>query len=130
VAYVFWQSSLTEEIPKVVREDKELQPDMIVAEVMTGKPRPIHRIFPFLDALFRSSPMVVEMDDVLRSPAEVGDDEPDSREELATMPFNFCDYPALMIPHCGLVVELVVQDYWCLRRTPDWPRHKMLDFAV
>jgi len=51
--------------------------------------------------------MVVEMDDVLRSPAEVGDDEPDSREELATMPFNFCDYPALMIPHCGLVVELV-----------------------
>jgi len=32
VAYVFWQSSLTEEIPKVVREDKELQPDMIVAE--------------------------------------------------------------------------------------------------
>jgi len=37
VAYVFWQSSLTEEIPKVVREDKELQPDMIVAEVMTGK---------------------------------------------------------------------------------------------
>jgi len=60
---------------------------------MTGKPRPIHRIFPFLDALFRSSPMVVEMDDVLRSPAEVGDDEPDSREELATMPFNFLRLP-------------------------------------
>jgi len=70
-----------------------------------------------------------KMDDVLRSPAEVGDDEPDSREELATMPFNFCDYPALMIPHCGLVVELVVQTIGAFA-TPDWPRHKMLDFRV
>jgi len=29
---------------------------------------------------------------------------------------HFCDYPALMTPHYGLVVELVVQDSWCLRR--------------
>ena len=70
------------------------------------------------------------MDDVLLAPTEVGDNESDSGEELATMPFYFGDYPALMIPHCGLVVKLMVQDYWCLRRTPDWPRHEMLDFAV
>jgi hypothetical protein len=130
VAHGLWQSSLTEEVPKVVRKDKELQADMIVAEVMTGKPRPIHRILAFLDALFCSSSMIVEMDDILRSPAKVGDDEPDSGEELATMPFYFCDYPALMTPHCGLVVKLVVQDYRCFRRTPDRSRHKMLDFTV
>jgi len=130
VAHDLWQSSLPEEVPEVVREDKELQPDMIVAEVMTGKPRPIHRILAFLDALFHSSSLVVEMDDVLLVPAEVGDDEPDSGEELATMPFYFRDYSALMIPHCGLVVELVVQNYWRLRRTPDRSRHKMLNFAV
>ena len=130
VAHGLWQSSLTEEVPEVVRKNKELQPDMIVAEAMTGKPRPIHRILAFLDALFRCSPMVVEMDNILRSPAKVGDDEPDSGEELATMLFYFCDYPTLMIPRYGLVVKLVVQDYWCLRRTPDWPRHEMLDFAV
>ena len=87
---------------------------MIVAEVMTGKPRPIHRILAFLDALFRCPSVVVEMDDILLAPAEVGDDEPDSGEKLATMPFHFCDYPALMTPHCGLVLELVVQDYRCL----------------
>jgi hypothetical protein len=39
---------------------------------------------------------------------EVGDDEPDSGEELATMPFHIYDYPALMIPLCDLVLELVL----------------------
>ena len=130
VAHGLWQSSLTEEVPKVVRKDKELQTDMIVAEVMTGKPRPIHRILAFLDALFRCPSVVVEMDNVLLAPSEVGDNEPDSGEELATMPFYFCDYPTLMIPHCGLVMELVVQDYRCFRRKPDRSRHKMLDFTV
>jgi len=129
VAYVFLAEQPDGRNSQGCTRGQELQPDMIVAEVMTGKPRPIHRIFPFLDALFRSSPMVVEMDDVLRSPAEVGDDEPDSRESSPRC-HSTLRLPALMIPHCGLVVELVVQDYWCLRRTPDWPRHKMLDFAV
>ena len=74
--------------------------------------------------------MVVEMDDVLLAPAEVGNDEPDSGKKLATMPFHFCDYPTLMTPHCGLVLELMVQDYRCLRRTPHRPRHESLDFTV
>ena len=58
VAYGLWQSSLTEEVPEIVRKDKELQPDMIVAEVMTGEPRPIHCILAFLDTLLRCPPTV------------------------------------------------------------------------
>ena len=110
MAHGLWQSSLTEEVPKVVRKYKELQPDMIVAEVMTGKPCPINRI--------------------LFAPVKVGNKEPDSGGKLATMLFHFCDYPALMIPHCGLVEELMVPDNRHYRRTPDRPRHKMLDLTV
>jgi hypothetical protein len=36
-------------------------------------------ILAFLDALFRSSSMVVEMDDVLLAPTEVSDNEPWTR---------------------------------------------------
>ena len=92
---------------------------MIIAEVMTRKSCPIHHILSFLDALFRSSPIVVEMDDILLAQTKVGNKEPDSREKLATMPFHFCYYPALMTQRRSLVLELVVQDDWCLRRTPN-----------
>jgi hypothetical protein len=87
-------------------------------------------ILAFLDALFRSSSIVVEMDDVLLAPTEVSDNEPDTGEELAMMPFHYCDYPALMIPHCGLVEKLVIPDNRRFGWTPDRPRHEMLDFAV
>ncbi len=130
VAYGLWQSSLTEEVPEIVRKDKELQPDMIVGEVMTGEPRPIHCILAFLDTLLRCPPMVVEADDILLAPAKVGNDEPNSGKKFATMPFHLRDYPTLTIPHCGLVVELVIPDYRCSRWTPDRSRHEMLDFAV
>ena len=46
------------------------------------------------------------------------------------MPFHFRDYPTLTIPRRGLVPEFVVQDDWSLRRTPNRPRHEMLDFTV
>ena len=36
VAYGFWQSSLTEEVPEVVRKDKELQTDMIISITVSG----------------------------------------------------------------------------------------------
>ena len=93
---------------QVVREDEELQPDMIIDEVMTGEPRPLHCILAFLDPLLRRPPMVVEADNVLLAPAEVGDDEPNSGEKLATMPFHFRDYPTLTIPRRGMVPELAV----------------------
>ena len=74
--------------------------------------------------------MVVEADNVLLAPAEVGDDEPDPREELSSMPFHFRDHPTLTTPRRSLVLELVVHDDWSLGRTPNRPRHEMLDFTV
>ena len=103
---------------------------MIVDKIMTGESCPLHRVLAFLDPLLRRPPMVVEADNVLLAPGEVGDDEPNSGEKLATMPFRFRDYPTLTIPRRGLVPELVVYDDWSLRRTPNRPRHELLNFTV
>ena len=74
--------------------------------------------------------MVVEADNVHLAPGEVADDEPNSGEKLATMPFHFRDYPALTIPRRGLTPELVVYDDWSLLRTPNRPCHELLNFTV
>jgi hypothetical protein len=108
------QHCLAEEVPEVVRKDEELQPNLIVDEVMARQPRPLYRILALFDPLLGRSSVVVETNDALLRPAEIGHDEPDPREELSSMPFHFRDHQTLTTPRRGLVLKIVVSDDWCM----------------
>jgi len=62
-----WQRQLAEEVPEVVRQGEELEPDLVVCKIMAGQPCPIHGVLPFLDPLLGCSALVIEMNHVLRS---------------------------------------------------------------
>ena len=52
------------------------------------EPRPLNRAFAFFDPLLRGAALVVEGDDALDRPRQIGDDEADARAKLARMPLH------------------------------------------
>ena len=57
------QGKAAKEVAKVVGQGEELEPDLVVTELMAGKPCPSQRDLLFLDPLFRRASLVVELDD-------------------------------------------------------------------
>ena len=42
-----------QEVAQVVRQGKELQPNLVIRKVVAAQPCPLHRVLAFLDPLFR-----------------------------------------------------------------------------
>ena len=55
---------------------------------MARKSRPADRVLAFFDPLFGGSSLVVELDDLLGKPLQVGHNETDPRKEFSGMPFH------------------------------------------
>ena len=55
-----WQYRLTKKVSQVVRQDEQLQPHLIINKIVTGQPRPLDRVFSFLDPLLRRASNVLE----------------------------------------------------------------------
>ncbi len=55
------QGQCTQEVAEIVSERMELEPDLVVPEAMAGKPRPVDRMFAFLDMLLRRTSSIVEL---------------------------------------------------------------------
>ena len=123
------QRHLPEEVPQVVGKGEELQPYLVVGEVMAGEAHPLHGVLTLLDHLLRRSPVVVEPHHGFGRPGEIGHNEPDTGEEFAAVPFHLGDYPALVAPSRGLVLEIVVQDDKGLGRPSHRSREEMPDLA-
>jgi hypothetical protein len=77
-----------QEVPQVVRQGKQLQPHLVVSEVVATQPRPLDRILALLDPLLRRPTSIVEPHHASGSASEVGDDEADAREQFALMPLD------------------------------------------
>ena len=69
------QRQTPEEVGQIVRQGEQLQPHLIIREVVAGKPCPFESVLAFLDLLFRRAAAVVEADHVLGSFPDVGHDE-------------------------------------------------------
>jgi len=72
------ESEPAQEIPEVVGDDPQEQPDLIGPEAVTGEPGPVRGLLAFLDPLLRRSALVVEVDDGPVRPSQGRDDEADS----------------------------------------------------
>ena len=122
-------ASCLEKVSEIVCQGEKLEPHRIVSKVVTGEPRPLHRVFAFLNALLRCPALVVEVDDVFRSHREIRNDEADSGEKFPAMPFHFRDHTPGMTPSCGLVHEVVVSNDGRLRRATHGSDKELLDLA-
>ena len=76
----------------------KLKSDLIIAEPFAGEPRPVDRVFAFLDVLFRCSALIVEPDDPVRFHRQIGDDEAHAREQITGVPLDLCDDAARFAP--------------------------------
>ena len=64
------------------------------------------RLLALLDPLLGGAPLIVEGDDLLRRPVQVGHDEADPWEKFPAMPLNFSDDPTRTVPALGLIHEI------------------------
>jgi len=63
--------------------------------------------------------VVVEGDDALRRPHQVGNDEADARIKLARVPLDLGHHPAGSLPALRLIAEAGVVAANLVRRSPD-----------
>ena len=89
------QDQLPEEVSKVVGQHEEMQPHLVVYEIMAREARPLYRMLAFLDPLFCRSPLVTESDNAFGRTSEVRNDEANPGKQFAFVPFNLGDHITL-----------------------------------
>ena len=117
------EHQLPQEVGQVVGQGEQVQSRLIILEPSARQLRPVHRVLPFLDPLFRRPPLVVEADHTLRTPIQVGDDAADPREQFTGMPGALDHHAAGLILRTGPVTEVVVEHRRLVRR----PTHRATD---
>jgi hypothetical protein len=80
------QRQLPEEVGQVVGQGEQLQPRLIGLEPASRQPRPLQHDLALIHPLLGRAAPVVELDDSLGAPPQVGHHEPEPREQLARMP--------------------------------------------
>ena len=119
-----------QEAGEVVGQGVQLEPHGVVREPRAGKPRPFDGMLAFLDMLLGGVALVVESQHPLVRQAAVGDDETDSREQLAQMELHFGDHPARLLPTLGPVMEAGVLAHDTVRRPTEVALHQPSDLLV
>jgi len=82
-------------------------------------------VLAFLDPLFGSAAFIVEGDDPLGGARQVGHNESDARVQLARMPLNLGDDPALPVPRACLIAEAGMEAPNVVGRALDGTREQM-----
>jgi hypothetical protein len=84
----------------------ELEADGVGGEGATGQPGSLDRAFAFFDPLLRRATLVVETDDVLGGPCQVGHDKADTRVKLGGVPLDLGYDTAEILPALRLIAEV------------------------
>ena len=124
------QRQCAQEVAEIVGERMQLQPDGVVGELAAGETRPSDGIFPLLDMLLRRAALIVEGDDPLSRPSEVGHDKPDPGIEFARMPLDLGDDAAGFGSTGRLIAEIRVVPPHILWRPADRALQKVSDVAL
>ena len=107
MSHRFRQGQPTQEIAQVVGQGEQLQAGLVVLERAAGELGPADGVLACFDPLLRRAATVVELDHVLGPPKEIGDDEPDPREQLTPVPLNLGHHAARALPGFCLVLEAI-----------------------
>lgn len=97
----------------------ELKAYGIGGEGPAGQSRPLDRILPFFDVLLACAALVVEGDDAFSGSRQIGDNESDTRIQLARMPFDLGHDVARLVPALRLIAEAGVIAPYLMRRSPN-----------
>ncbi len=120
IGHGFGQVDAAQERGQVVGQRVELQPHLVVAEPPAEQPCPAKGIFAFLDVLLGGAALVLERQHPIWLHRQVGDDEPDTWEQLARMPLDLGNHPARLVPRRRLILEVFVEALDLgLRRSPN-----------
>jgi hypothetical protein len=117
------------EIAEVVGERMKLEADGIGDEGAARQSRPFDRALAFFDPLLRRAALVVEGNDALRRPRQIGHDKADPRIKFTRMPLDLRhDTPRLLstlrlIPVAGVVAAHVM-------RSPDRALQQVTDLVL
>jgi len=121
VSYRLGERDAAQEGGQIVGQGVQLQPDLVVAEPPARQPRPVEGVLPFLDVLLGGAALVVEPHHPVRLHRQVGDDEADTREQLARMPFDLGDHTARLVPRPCLILEVLEEPF---DLGQGWPSHR------
>ena len=109
----------------------QLQPHLVVVEPAARQPRPVEGVFAFLDVLLGGAAPVIEAHHPVGFHRQVGDDEADTREQLARVPFDLGDHTALLVARRGLIVEIDEEAFHLSQRgPPHGPRQPVRDLLA
>jgi hypothetical protein len=86
------------EIAEIVCQGMELKANRVGGEGAARQAGPLDRTLAFFDVLLAGAAVVVEADDALRRPGQIGDDEANPRAKLARMPLDLGDHPPGLLP--------------------------------
>ena len=92
---------------------------------MATQPGHLHRLLPLFDPLFGRAPLVIEPHYRSARRLQIGDDEPDTREQLPGMMLNLRHYLPCRRPTGGLVEKALVP---LDRSVTGTPRRTLLQF--
>src|ERR1039458_7933808 len=100
------------QIPQVVSQQAQCQPDLVRAEPMARKPRHLHRLLAFLDPLLRRPSLVIEAHYRPARCLKVGHDEPHSWEQLPEVELHLRHHPSRPLPTRRLVEKAPCTTRW------------------
>src|SRR4051812_17852508 len=97
----------------------ELKTYGIGGEGTARQPRPFDRVLALFDVLLACAAPVIEGNDALSGPRQVGDDEADARVQLARVPFDLGYDVARLAPALRLISKAGVVTSYLVRWSPD-----------
>jgi len=96
----------------------QLKADGIGCEGAARQPGPFDRALAFFDPLLRLAALIVEGNDALGPPCQVGDEEPDPRIKLAGVPLDIGHDTPRLFPALRLIAEAGVVAAHLVRGRP------------
>ena len=108
------------EITDIIGERVELKTHGIGSEGPAGQSRPLDRALSFFDPLLACPALIIERDNALGRPRQIGNDEADARVQLARMPFDLGHDMAGFAPALRLITEAGIVASYLVRWSSDW----------
>src|SRR3954467_12479144 len=108
----------------------ELETHGIGGEGAALQPSPLNCILALFDILLARAAPVIEGDDALSGPRQVGDNESNTRIQLARIPFDLGHDMARLVPALRLIAEAGVITPYLVRWSPDRALQQMSDLVL
>jgi hypothetical protein len=113
------------EVPEVISNQAQPQPDLVGAKAVAAKPRQRDRLLAFLYPLLGRAPLVVEAHHCPVVERQVGHDKADAGKQFPAMEFDFRHYSPGHRPTRRLIEKTFESKHRLVARPSHWPRQQL-----